>query len=89
MYQSGNWYYANNYVLKPEPNTYDSYGSINGWGGGWIFNATHTNLSPSPSVNPRNDTWNFYFDLWRTREHDLHRPHLGCSRRQQLHEQSR
>lgn len=60
-YQSGNWYYANNYTLKPEPNTYNNYGAS--YGGGWIFNATHTNRTPSPSVNPRNDTWNFYFDL--------------------------
>jgi len=57
-YQSGNWFYSNNYLSKPEPDPYDSYGSS--VGGGWIFNATHTSISCCH--NPRNDN-NFYYDL--------------------------
>lgn len=61
-YQSGNWYYANNWKESPEPDPSDNYGS--GYGGGWIFNATKTNRTPS-GHNPRYDTGNggFYWDL--------------------------
>lgn len=59
---SGGWWYANNWKLAPEPDTYNNYGANNS--GGWIYNATRTNLYNNPNVhNPRTDWWGFYFDL--------------------------
>ncbi|HZU12162.1 MAG TPA: hypothetical protein VFB58_04920 [Chloroflexota bacterium] len=62
-YQSGSWYYSNNYVLKPEPNVDDNWGW--NWSAGWYFNATHTSSTSSGSIgwpppNYNNDN-GFYF----------------------------
>lgn len=61
-YTSGNWFYADNYALNPEPDPKNSYGS--GYGGNWIYNATRTAAYNNPNVhNPRTDWYNFYYDL--------------------------
>jgi len=61
LYYSNGYWLANNYLLKPEPDSKNDYG--NGYGGHWILNATHTDQSNPAAVNPRTDWNGFYYDL--------------------------